>query len=58
VKICQSNWILDDRFSLNSMVFLGNKESPSQTIVFKEENKCMAGIQENHPLEKAFQRKS
>jgi hypothetical protein len=40
------------------MVFLGNKESPSQTIVFKEENKCMAGIQENHPLEKAFQRKS
>ena len=71
VKICQSNWILnnsfclngtvlgnlDDRFRLNSMVFLGNKESPSQTIVCKEENKCMAGIQENHPLEKAFQRK-
>ena len=70
VKICQSNWILnnsfwlngkvlgnlDDRFCLNSMVFIGNQESPSQTLVFAQENKCGAGIQENHPLERAFQR--
>ena len=48
---------LDDRFCLNSMVFIGNQESPSQTLVFAQENKCVAGIQENHPLERAFQRK-
>ena len=68
VQICQSNWILnnsfclngtvlgnlDDRFCLNSMVFIGNKESPSQTTVFAEENKCGAGIQENHPFTKGF----
>ena len=90
VKICQSNWILDDRFCLlvkgcnkslyretyfkstnlaffacsqaisicsNGMVLIGNQESPSQTLVFAQENKCVAGIQENHPLERAFQRK-
>ena len=68
VQICQSNWILnnsfclngtvlgnlDNRFCLNSMVFIGNKESPSQTTVFAEENKCEAGIQENHPFTKGF----
>ena len=71
VKICQSNWILnnsfclngtvlgnlDDRFCLNSMVFIGNQESPSQTRTFEQENKCRAGIQENHPLERASERK-
>ena len=64
VKICQSNWILnksfclngtvlgnlDDRFCLNSMVFIGNlddranKESPSQTIAFAVVNKRMTPL--------------
>ena len=61
ISICSNGMVLignlDDRFCLNSMVFIGNQESPSQTLVFAQENKCVAGIQENHPLERAFQRK-
>ena len=61
ISTCSNGMVLignlDDRFCLNSMVFIGNQESPSQTLVFEQENKCGAGIQENHPLERAFQRK-